>query len=86
VTKQGRAGIGGASGYGSGSGRRPGLNGLQVPVAGFQVLQVGSRVPRSSSKQWDWPSGEKRRELQNPVFVGPDFQLGVDFWSILVGF
>jgi hypothetical protein len=37
-------------------------------------------------KWWDWRSGEKHRELQNPVFVGPVFELEVDFWSILVDF
>ena len=36
--------------------------------------------------QGDWPSGEKHRELQNPVFVGPHFPLNGDFWSVFGGF
>ena len=30
----------------------------------------------------DWRSGENHRGLQEPIFVGADFQLEVDFWPV----
>ncbi len=33
-------------------------------------------------KWWDWRSGEKHRGLQKCLFVGPVFELEVDFWTV----